>query len=114
MAMIAVTASAVGSALNMGVEYALKGDAYGWEEFGVDMATAVVDAIASYLTAGMGARLLKGLPFLKNLATKGGTALWLAKALAEGVENTLGICRAPSWECFSIPPPTTVTLSSTC
>lgn len=90
IALIALTASLVGSALSMGAKAYYKGAAYGWEEVGVDLATAVVDAIVSYATAGIGDKLLKNMTVLKGLAGRGGASRWLAAALSEGIENTLG------------------------
>ncbi len=90
IALIALTASLVGSALTIGTKAYYKGAAYGWEELGVDLATAVIDAIVSYATAGLGDKLLKNMKVLKNLAGRGGTSRWMAAALSEGIENTLG------------------------
>ncbi|HEX8665140.1 MAG TPA: hypothetical protein VF744_14040, partial [Beijerinckiaceae bacterium] len=89
-AWIAGTASVVGTMLTMAVKAHYKGAAYGWEEFGADLLTGVVDAAVSVATAGLGDKLLKNMSLLKGLAGRGGSSLLLAKALAEGLENTLG------------------------
>ncbi|MCB0113975.1 MAG: hypothetical protein KDD84_07785, partial [Caldilineaceae bacterium] len=56
--MIGLIASAASTLATMGTKYALKGDDYGIEEIGTDLAVGVVDAIASAATAGVGSAIV--------------------------------------------------------
>jgi hypothetical protein len=57
-AAIAVIASILATATSIGMRAVLLRNRYGLEQFGVDLAIGVVDAVVAGLTAGMGNRLL--------------------------------------------------------
>lgn len=92
-ASVAAVAAGAAAVATVGTKLALKGGAYSMEEMGVDLAVGVVDAAASYLTAGMGGALLKtarGMPMgrlAKMAASNKATTRLMANALAEGAEG---------------------------
>lgn len=55
---IALLSSAAATVATMATKFALKGDDYGIEEIGVDLAVGVVDSIASAATAGVGSAIV--------------------------------------------------------
>ncbi|HZH03889.1 MAG TPA: hypothetical protein VEY30_08905, partial [Myxococcaceae bacterium] len=81
-------AAAATTLATMATKYALKGDAYGWEEIGTDAAVGVVEAIAAVLTAGVGDKLLKA-GFLAKMAGKGMVSRMVARGLAEAGEGAI-------------------------
>jgi hypothetical protein len=91
-AALASTEFLVGTALataaaTIATKAILKGDAYGWEEIGVDATVGIVDAMAAKFTAGMGSKLLK-MGFLARMAEEGGMfARMAAHGLAQGAEG---------------------------
>ncbi|MDJ0653704.1 MAG: hypothetical protein QNJ40_06110 [Xanthomonadales bacterium] len=105
-AKVAAAAAAAAAVATVATKAALKGSAYSHAEIATDAIVGVVDAAASYLTAGVGGALLKtarGAPAsrLAALAAKSKTSAKLAKmaasnktstrifgnALAEGIEG---------------------------
>jgi hypothetical protein len=55
---LAVIASLLSTAATIATRAVLKGNAYGWEDFAVDVGVGLVDAVVAALTAGMGDKLL--------------------------------------------------------
>ena len=83
----AITAGAVGLGLTMLAKRALTGKAYGFEEFGVDLAVGVVDIATMAFTAGMGGKVLKGSKSLMALFSKGRVGKILATGIVQGAEG---------------------------
>jgi hypothetical protein len=94
-ALVALAASLWGTAATMATKMLILGSAYGLEDFGIDLALGAVDAAISVATAGVGDKLLKaqkGVPpgMIARMAQSGGKVTkFLAKGMAEGVENLL-------------------------
>lgn len=106
-AKVAAAAAAAAAVATIGTKQLLKGSAYSSEEMAVDAVVGVVDAAASYLTAGMGGAFLKTVrqgakvPRITALIGRSKAATQLAKmaasnktstrvfanALAEGIEG---------------------------
>jgi hypothetical protein len=91
-AALASTEFLVGTALataaaTIATKAILKGDAYGWEDMGVDATVGIIDAMSAKFTAGMGSKLLK-LGFLARMAEEGGVfARMAAHGIAQGAEG---------------------------
>jgi hypothetical protein len=81
--------SLAGTALTMLTKAVLKGDAYGWEDAGEDLAIGIVDALMSLPTGGMGGKLLKEGGMLAKLAEKKLFGKLVANFLAHAAEGAL-------------------------
>ena len=86
---VALAGAAAAAAATVGTKQLMKGQAYGAEEMWTDIAVGGIDAIASFATAGLGAKLVK-LGFLGKMATKGTAARMAAHGIAEAGEGFLG------------------------
>ncbi len=82
----AVIGAVAATLANMAVKYALKGDAYGWEEIGYDAVVGLVEAVASALTAGLGDKFLKA-GFLLKMGQSGLLQRIAAHGLANAAEG---------------------------
>lgn len=86
VAAVAATAAAAG----IGIRYAMRGDAYGWEDIAHAATVGMIDAAASYATLGMSKALIKGSQLLARMAAGGLRARVTATFLSEGVEGAVG------------------------
>ncbi len=90
------------AAATMALKATLKGEAYGWEEMGVDAAVGAVDALVTVATAGIGKGVVAALEkaimaqMAKAAAKQGGTSAtkaamkaWAKEALEEAIENAV-------------------------
>ncbi|MES2639531.1 MAG: hypothetical protein V4850_08595 [Myxococcota bacterium] len=66
----------------MAVKASIKGDAYGADEWGPDLALALVDAVVSAATAGVGGKILKSAKGAAEVAKTGGKLTGRAAVLA--------------------------------
>jgi hypothetical protein len=90
------------AAATMALKATLKGEAYGWEEMGVDAAVGAVDALVTVATAGIGKGVVAALEkaimaqMAKAAAKQGGQSAtkaamkaWAKEALEEAIENAV-------------------------
>jgi hypothetical protein len=94
---VAAASAAAAVVATVATKMALRGDAYGWEDIGIDVAVGLVDVAVSFATAGIGGALLKGAragrPAAGALMRMGKSSSRLtrmfAHGLAEGAEGML-------------------------
>ena len=85
----AVITALVTTAATIAARAAIKGGAYGWEEFAGDVATGVVEAILAAATANISTALIEGGGALAKLAAKGPVAKFIAEGLAGTIEGVV-------------------------
>jgi hypothetical protein len=83
LVLAAVLGSIYATAATIALKYVIQGEAYGWEEFGVDVIVGIIDAVTAALTAGMGEKLLGA---AKNAAAPAVSRL----AFGRAVQRSLG------------------------
>lgn len=88
---LAVIASLASTAATIGTRALLKGNAYGWEDFAVDVGIGLVDAVVAALTAGLGDKLLGAARPAGQAAVRSATATGLRGAWQRAI---LGLNRS--------------------
>nr|WP_268968568.1 annexin [Palleronia pontilimi] len=79
VATIALMASLMATASTITTKILIKGGSYGIDDYGIDLAVGVVDAITAVATAGMGSRLIAPLRALAQRTRVGDVVGWMGR-----------------------------------